>query len=64
MDDRRTEFFRNVIIDEKDINRANQFLDSKGIEKHIILKEKLFNWVEGEESARGVLSCAWGGRGR
>ena len=45
MDSRREEFYKNLIIDEEDKERAEKYLTSKGVEKHIILKEKLFNWL-------------------
>ena len=49
MDSRREEFYKNLIIDEEDKVRAEKYLTSKGVEKHIILKEKLFNWIEGDK---------------
>ena len=59
MDTRIKEFFKNVIIDEKDVSRANQFLESKGIEKHIILKEKLLNWIEGDKIDCSIIASTY-----
>ena len=44
MGTRKDFFYKNVIIDEADKARAELYLASKGVEKHIILKEcKLSN---------------------
>ena len=42
-------FFNNIIIEEDDIERANKFIYSKGIEKHIIILERLKPWCGGSK---------------
>lgn len=59
MDSRREEFYKNLIIDEEDKERAERFLTSKGVEKHIILKEKLFNWIEGEKIEYSLIASTY-----
>ena len=41
---RKSVFYTNLIIEEADIPRAEAALGAKGIEKHIIIKEKLRAW--------------------
>ena len=59
MDSRREEFYKNLIIDEADKERAERFLTSKGVEKHIILKEKLFNWIEGDKIEYSLIASTY-----
>ena len=59
MDSRREEFYKNLIIDEEDKERAERFLTSKGVEKHIILKEKLFNWIEGDKIEYSLIASTY-----
>lgn len=42
-------FYDNLIIAEEDKARAISALKSKGVEKHILIKEKLLNWSEDQE---------------
>ena len=46
MNDREKIFFDNLIIDVDDIPRAKRNLKSKGIEKHILIKERLMVYSE------------------
>ena len=39
-------FYQNLIISDEDKNRAAYSLKSKGVEKHILIKEKLLTWSE------------------
>lgn len=39
-------FYQNLIISDEDKNRAAKSLKSKGVEKHILIKEKLLTWSE------------------
>lgn len=48
MDMREAEFYKNVKIDEADKPRAERALKSKGVEKHILIKEDLMAWSESE----------------
>ena len=59
MDRRREEFYKNLIIDEEDKERAEKYLTSKGVEKHIILKEKLFNWIEGDKIEYSLIASTY-----
>lgn len=59
MDSRREEFYKNLIIDEEDKVRAEKYLTSKGVEKHIILKEKLFNWIEGDKIEYSLIASTY-----
>ena len=59
MGSRREEFYKNLIIDEEDKERAERFLTSKGVEKHIILKEKLFNWIEGDKIEYSLIASTY-----
>ena len=59
MGSRREEFYKNLIIDEEDKVRAEKYLTSKGVEKHIILKEKLFNWIEGDKIEYSLIASTY-----
>lgn len=59
MDSRREEFYKNLIIDEEDKEQAEKYLTSKGVEKHIILKEKLFNWIEGDKIEYSLIASTY-----
>ena len=49
MTEREKVFYDNLIIVEADRARATNALKSKGVEKHILIKEKLLNWSEDQE---------------
>ena len=51
--------YKNLKIDEEDKERAENFLTSKGVEKHIILKEKLFNWIEGDKIEYSLIASTY-----
>ena len=59
MGSRKELFYKNLIIDEEDKTRAERFLASKGVEKHIILKEKLFNWIEGDKIEYSMIASTY-----
>ena len=59
MGTRKEVFYKNVIIDEADKARAELYLASKGVEKHIILKEKLFNWIEGDQIEYSMIASTY-----
>lgn len=44
MTNREEEFYKNLIISDEDKIRAEKSLKSKGVEKHILIKERLLNW--------------------
>ena len=46
MTDREKKFYQNLIISDEDKSRAAKALKSKGIEKHILIKDKLLTWSE------------------
>lgn len=46
---RYEEFFENVDITDEDKERADCYFKSKGVEKHIILKDHLLSWKENNE---------------
>ena len=46
MTEREENFYQNLIICEEDKSRATMALRSKGVEKHILIKEKLLTWSE------------------
>lgn len=41
-------FFKNLIISERDRECALKYLKSKGVKKHLMIKEKLLAWSESE----------------
>lgn len=49
MTKREEEFYKNLIISDEDRIRAEKSLKSKGVEKHILIKEKLLNWSDSEK---------------
>ena len=49
MNDREKYFFDNVEIKPEDIERAKRAIFSKGIEKHIIILDKLKAWIENDK---------------
>ena len=49
LEDRIRYFFDNVNIADEDIERAKKAIFSKGVEKHIIILEKLKAWNESEK---------------
>lgn len=58
-EDRKRKFFENLAIADEDKPRAEKFLTSKGVEKHILLKEKLFNWIEGDKIEYSMIASAY-----
>lgn len=44
MTKREEVFYQNLIISDEDKIRAEKSLKSKGVEKHILIKERLLNW--------------------
>lgn len=46
MTERENIFYQNLTISEDDLIRATNNLKSKGVEKHILIKEKLLTWSE------------------
>lgn len=59
MGSRKDIFFKDLIIDEEDKPFAERYLASKGVEKHIILKEKLFNWIEGDKIEYSMIASTY-----
>lgn len=49
MTEREKKFYHNLIIDDEDKSRAAQALKSKGIEKHILIKDRLLAWSNSNE---------------
>lgn len=49
MNDREKYFFDNIEIKPEDIERAKRAIFSKGIEKHIIILDKLKAWIENDK---------------
>ena len=49
MNDREKYFFDNVDIKQEDIERSKRAIFSKGIEKHIIILDKLKAWIENDK---------------
>lgn len=41
-------FYKNLIISDEDKIRAEKSLKSKGVEKHIMIKERLLNWSDSD----------------
>ncbi len=48
MTKREEVFYKNLIIGDEDKIRAEKSLKSKGVEKHILIKERLLNWSTSE----------------
>ena len=46
MTEREKIFYQNLIICDEDKTRIVNYLKTKGIEKHILIKEKLLSWSE------------------
>lgn len=42
-------FYNNLVINDEDKIRAEKSLKSKGVEKHLLIKEKLLAWNESSE---------------
>ena len=59
MGSRKDLFYKNLIIDEEDRPLAEKFLASKGVEKHLILKEKLFNWIEDDKIEYSMIASTY-----
>lgn len=49
MKEREELFYNNLIIDDVDKERAAKALKSKGVEKHILIKERLLAWNSTEQ---------------
>ena len=41
-------FYKNLIISDEDKISAEKSLKSKGVEKHIMIKERLLNWSDSD----------------
>lgn len=48
MTEREEIFYQNLIISDEDKIRAEKAIKSKGVEKHILIKNKLLTWNENE----------------
>lgn len=48
MTERDKKFYQNLIIGDEDKNRATNALKSKGVEKHILIKDRLLTWSESD----------------
>lgn len=48
MTEREKLFFENLIIDDVDRDNVVKSLKSKGVEKHIQIKEKLLSWQDSD----------------
>lgn len=48
MTEREEIFYQNLIISDEDKIRAEKAIKSKGVEKHILIKDKLLTWNENE----------------
>lgn len=59
MGSRRDFFYKNLLINDEDRNRAESFLTSKGVEKHIIIKEKLFTWIGGKKIEYSMIASTY-----
>ena len=59
MESRKEEFYKNLIYNESDKENIKLYLNSKGVEKHIILKEKLFNWIEGDKIEYSLIASTY-----
>ena len=46
MTEREKIFYQNLIVCDEDKIRIANYLKTKGIEKHILIKEKLLSWSE------------------
>ena len=44
MTKREEVFYKNLIVGDEDRIRVEKSLKSKGVEKHILIKERLLNW--------------------
>ena len=49
MTKREEAFYNNLVINDEDKIRAEKSLKSKGVEKHLLIKEKLLAWNESNE---------------
>lgn len=49
MTEREEVFYNNLIISDEDKIRAEKSLKSKGVERHILIKERLLNWSDSEQ---------------
>lgn len=56
---RKEEFYKNLIYNESDKENIELYLNSKGVEKHIILKEKLFNWIKGDKIEYSLIASTY-----
>lgn len=59
MDKRKEYFYQNLIIEEDERESAERYLNSKGVEKHIIIKDKLSNWIGGGEVEYSMISSMY-----
>lgn len=59
LEDRIRFFFDNVIIADEDKERARKAIFSKGVEKHIIILEKLRAWNKGEKVEYALIASTY-----
>lgn len=59
MNSRIEEFYNNLIYNESGKEKIELYLNSKGVEKHIILKEKLLNWIEGDKIEYSLIASTY-----
>ncbi len=59
MTEREKKFYQNLIIDDEDKGRLAHSLKSKGVEKHILIKEKLLAWSECDKIEYSKIASAY-----
>lgn len=59
MTEREKKFYENLIISDEDKIRAINALKSKGVEKHILIKEKLLAWNDNDSIEYAKIASAY-----
>lgn len=59
MTEREKKFYQNLIIDDEDKGRLAHSLKSKGVEKHILIKERLLAWSECDKIEYSKIASAY-----
>lgn len=59
MTEREKKFYQNLIIADEDKERLAYSLKSKGVEKHILIKEKLLAWSECDKIEYAKIASAY-----
>lgn len=59
MTEREKFFYHNLIVNEEDKERLAYSLKSKGVEKHILIKEKLLAWSEDDKIEYAKIASAY-----